>query len=169
MAYYIRRTYIVAGDAELSPRTPEPTYQGTGRATLIFHRAPGEGIRSPSDVASLLNDAGIETGTPRGRNPVTHDQWWIPVSVVAAAGVPYVKAMASVIQTWLKARPGRQVRLENGRIKITANTADDAVRILAALNRHEKQLGPLQVARAKKSPPKKIAGKAASEKRTKKR
>lgn len=168
MAYIIRR-YIVVGDAEEAAPTPEPKFQGTGEATLIFHRAPREGIRRPSDVVALLNDEGIETGTLRARNPITHDQWWIPISVMAAAGVPYVKALASVIQTWLKERKGRQVRLENGRTKITANTPEEVERVLAALTRHEKQLGPLQVTKAQKVPPKKIARKkAAIAKRAKK-
>jgi len=80
-----------------------------------------------------------------------------------------VKALASVIQTWLKERKGRQVRLENGRSKITANTPEDAMRMLAALTKHQKQLGPLHVTKARKSPAKKTAAKKTAVKRTKKR
>jgi hypothetical protein len=96
--------------------------------TLVFYRAADEGIRHPSDVVDLLNAEGIETGTLRARNPITHDQWWIPVVDLAKAGTPYVIALAAVVRTWLKERKGRQVRLENGRSKITASTVADAER-----------------------------------------
>jgi hypothetical protein len=123
--------------------------------TLVFYRAVGEGIRYPDDVVSLLNAQGVETGRLSGRNPITHDQWWIPVTALAAAGAPYAKALASVIQTWLKERKGRQVRLENGRSRITAITVADAERMLVALTKHEKQLGAVHVTKAKKPPAKK--------------
>jgi hypothetical protein len=127
--------------------------------TLVFYRAAGEGIRYPDDVVNLLNAEGVETGMLRARNPVTHDQWWIPVAALAAAGAPYAKALASVIQTWLKERKGRQVRLENGRSRITANTAADAERLLVALTKHEKQLGTLHVTKARRPTAKKTTPK----------
>jgi hypothetical protein len=117
---------------------------------LVFCRAVGEGIHYPDDVVSLLNAQGVETGRLSGRNPITHDQWWIPVTALAAAGAPYAKALASVIQTWLKERKGRQVRLDNGRSRITANTVADAERMLLALTKHEKQLGAVHVTKARK-------------------
>lgn len=132
--------------------------------TLVFYRAAGEGIRHPDDVVNLLNAEGIATGMLRARNPVTHDQWWIPVAALTAAGAPYAKALASVIQTWLKERKGRQVRLENGRSRITANTPADAERLLVAVAKHEKQLGDLHVTNARRSTAKKTTAK-----RTKKR
>jgi len=93
MPTIIPRTYI--SEAELTPRQPEPSHRA-GSATLVFYRAPGEGIRRPVDVVELLTAEDIETGTLRARNPVTHDQWWIPISVLAMAGRPYAKALASV-------------------------------------------------------------------------
>ena len=51
---------------------------GTG-PTLVFHRAAREGIRYPDDVVALLDAEGVKTGMLRARNPITHDQWWIPV------------------------------------------------------------------------------------------
>ena len=118
--------------------------------TLVFYRAVGEGIRYPDDVVSLLNAQGVETGRLSGRNPITHDQWWIPVTALAAAGAPYAKALTSVIQAWLKERKGRQVRLENGRSKVTASTPADAERLLAAITRHEKHLEAVHVTKARK-------------------
>lgn len=123
--------------------------------TLVFYRAAGEGIRYPDDVVNLLNAEGVQTGRLTGRNPITHDQWWIPITALAAAGAPYVKALVSVIQTWLKEQKGRQVRLENGRSRVAANTAADAERLLAALTKHEKQLGALHVTKARKPPARK--------------
>ncbi len=131
----------------MKPRQPERPHR-TGNAALVFHRAAGEGIRHPSDVVELLNAEGIETGTLRARNPITHDQWWIPVVDLAKAGTPYAIALAAVVRTWLKERKGRQVRLQNGRSKIIANTVADAERLLAALTKQEKQLGPLRVTKA---------------------
>jgi hypothetical protein len=72
----------------------------------------------------------------------------IPVVDLAKAGTPYAIALAAVARTWLKERKGRQVRLENGRSKIIANTVADAERLLAALTKQEKQLGPLRVSKA---------------------
>jgi hypothetical protein len=72
--------------------------------TLVFYRAASEGIRYPDDVVNMLNAEGVQTGRLTGRNPITHDQWWIPVTALAAAGAPYAKALVSVIQTWLKER-----------------------------------------------------------------
>ena len=118
---------------------------------LVFYRAANEGIRYPDDVVGLLKAQGVHTGRLTGRNPITHDQWWIPVTALAAAGAPYAKALASVIQTWLKERKGRQVRLENGRSRVTANTSADAERLLAALTRHEKQIAGLHVTKARKA------------------
>jgi hypothetical protein len=156
MPTIIRRTYVVVGEAELKPRPPEPPHR-TGSATLVFYRGAREGIRHPSDVVELLRAQGVETGTLRARNPITHDQWWIPVTALAAAGAPYAKALASVAKAWLKERRGRQVRLENGRSRITANSAADAERLLAALTKHEKQLGLLHVTKARQLTPKKKA------------
>jgi hypothetical protein len=167
MPTIIRRTYVVVGEAELRPRQPEPPHR-TGSATLVFHRAAGEGTRHPSDVVELLNAEDIETGTLRARNPITHDQWWIPVVDLAKAGTPYAIALAAVVRTWLKERKGRQVRLENGRSKITANTVADAERLLAALTKCEKQLGPLHVAKALQPAPNKKAVEKAPAKRKKK-
>jgi len=123
--------------------------------TLVFYRAASEGIRYPDDVVNMLNGEGVQTGRLTGRNPITHDQWWIPVTALAAAGAPYAKALVSVIQTWLKEGKGRQVRLENGRSRVTANTAAEAERLLAALTKHENQLGGLQVTKARKQPTRK--------------
>ena len=127
--------------------------------TLVFYRAAGEGIRYPDDVIDLLNAEGVKTGMLRARNPITHDQWWIPVVALAAAGAPYAKALASVIQTWLKERKGRQVRLANGSSRITANTAADAEHLLTALTKHEKQLCALHVTKARKPLAKKATAK----------
>ena len=132
--------------------------------SLVFYRAKGEGIRYPDDVVSLLKTQGVQTGRLTARNPITHDQWWIPVTALAAAGAPYAKALASVIRAWLKARKGRQVRLENGRTKITANTSADAERLLVALTRHEKEIAALHITKAGKKQVKK-----ATSRRTKKR
>jgi hypothetical protein len=127
----------------------DPNERKTG-PMLVFYRAAGEGVQYPDDVVNLLNAEGVKTGMLRARNPVTHDQWWIPVVALAAAGAPYAKALASVIQTWLKEQRGRQVRLENGRSKVTANTAADAERLLAALTKHAKRLGTVHVTKARK-------------------
>jgi hypothetical protein len=158
MPTIIRRTYVVVGEAELRPRQPEPAHH-TGSAALVFYRAASEGIHHPGDIVELLNAEGIQTGTLSARNPITHDQWWIPVTALAAAAAPYAKALASVAKTWIKERKGRQVRLENARSRITANTAADAERLLAALRKHEKQLGLLHVTKARKPPAKKTAAK----------
>ncbi len=167
MATIIRRTYVVVGEAEPKPRQPEPTHR-TGSAKLVFHRAVGEGIRHPSDVVELLNTEGIETGTLSARNPITHDQWWIPVVNLANAGTPYAIALAAVVRTWLKERKGRQVRLENARSKIIANSVDDAERLLTALSKHEKQLGPLHVTKAlQPATKKKSARKVPAKRKTK--
>ena len=128
------------------------------RPILVFYRAPGEGLLYPGDVVSLLNSEGIQTGTVRARNPITHDQWWIPV--LAAAGAPYVKALASVIRAWLKECNGRKVQVENDRVKISAGTAAEVERLLSALTKHGKQLGSLHVTKSTvKAPAKKTAKK----------
>jgi hypothetical protein len=127
--------------------------------TLVFYRARGEGIRAPSDVVSRLRAEGLETGTLRTQNPITHDHWWIPIIKDAT---PYAIALGAVIRAWLQERKGRQVKLANGKLKITANTAADAERPLFALTKHEKSLGPVQVTKAanRKSPAKRAVGKA---------
>jgi hypothetical protein len=127
--------------------------------TLVFHRAAREGIRYPDDVVALLDAEGVKTGMLRARNPITHDQWWIPFMEAAKAGVPYAVALAAVIRAWLKERKGRQVKLQNGRTSITANTVADAERLLKALAKHEKQLDALQVTRARKPQPRKTFAK----------
>jgi hypothetical protein len=132
----------------LERQEPEPPHR-TGSATLVFHLAAREHVRHPDSVIELLNAEGINTGTVIARNPITYDHWWIPVSVLAAAGAPYAKALASVANAWLKGRRGRKVQLENGRSRITANSVADAERLLAAFTKHEKQLGLLQVAKAR--------------------
>jgi hypothetical protein len=117
---------------------------------IVFYRAEGEVIRYPDDVVSLLTAQRIQTGGLVGRNPITHDQWWIPVAALVAAGAPYAKALTFVVQAWLKERKGRQVRLEIGKLRITANTVTEAERLLAALNKHAKQIDGLQVTKARK-------------------
>jgi hypothetical protein len=131
---------------------------GTG-PTLVFHRAAREGIRYPDDVVALLDAEGVKTGMLRARNPITHGQWWIPVTEAAKVGVPYAVALAAVIRAWLKERKGRQVKLQNGRTSITANTVADAERLLKALAKHEKQLDALQVTKARKPQPRKTIAK----------
>jgi hypothetical protein len=113
--------------------------------TLVFYRAAGEEIRAPSDVVSLLRAEGLATGTLRARNPITHDHWWIPIIKEAA---PYAIALGAVIRAWLKERKGRQVKLENGKLKICANTAADVERLIRAVTKHEKMLGPVHVTKA---------------------
>jgi hypothetical protein len=167
MPTIIRRTCVVVGEAELKPRQREPPHR-TGSATLVFYRSDDEGIRHPSDVVDLLNAEGIETGTLRAQNPITHDQWWIPVVDLAKAGTPFVIAVAAVVRTWLKERKGRQVRLETGRSKITASTVADAERLLAALSKHQKQIGPLHVTKALQPATKNKAAKKAPAKRKRK-
>lgn len=124
---------------------------------LVFHRASGEGLRYPDDLVALLNAEGVKTGMLRARNPITHDQWWIPVTALAAAGAPYARALASVIRTWLKERKGRQVRLQNGTSTVTANTAAEAERLLTALTKHAKHLDALHVTKARRLRPSKAA------------
>ena len=80
---------------------------------------------------------------------------------LAKAGTPYAIALAAVVRTWLKERKGRQVRLENGRSKIIANTVAGAERLLAALIKYEEQLGPLHVSKALQSATKRKAAKKA--------
>jgi|ERR1035438_1080834 hypothetical protein len=167
MPYITRYTRIAVGKAELAPRPPEPDHQGTGDATLVFYRSAAEGLRHPGDVVSLLQNEGIQTGTLRARNPITHDQWWIPVSVLATAGAPYAKALASVVQTWLKERKGRRVELKFGSSKITGTPADTE-RLFRAIAKHGKELGPVHVtgskATVKKSAPGKTVRKRATDK-----
>jgi hypothetical protein len=109
-----------------------------GQPSLDFYRSRVENVQAPSDIVSLLKDEGIKPGTLRARNPITHDEWWIPVTSLLLAGAPYAKALVSVIKTWLRERKGRQVRLEIGRLKITARTASEAEHLLRALSKHEK-------------------------------
>jgi hypothetical protein len=159
MATRMQRITLVYNEDDmklLERQEPEPPHR-TGSATLVFHLAAHEHVRHPDSVIELLNAEGINTGTVIARNPITYDHWWIPVGVLAAAGAPYAKALASVANNWLKGRRGRQVRLENGRSRITANSVADAERLLIALTKHEKQLGLLQVAKAPKKPAKKKA------------
>ncbi len=168
MATYIRRTIIVTGGpirAQESDAGIHFDYDGDG-PTLVFYRSPREEGRSPGDVVSLLKSEGVKTGVLRTQNPPTGD-WWIPMIGLAAAGVPYAKALASVVQTWLKERKGRQVRIENGRSRITANTPEDAIRILAALTKHEKQLRLVHITKAIPAT-KKLPAKKATKKRPKK-
>ena len=113
--------------------------------TLVFYRALSEGIRAPSDVVALLRAEGLETGTLRARNPITHDHWWIPIIKEVA---PYAIALGAVIRAWLKERKGRQVKLENGKLKICANTTADVERLLRALAEHERNPGAVQVTKA---------------------
>ncbi len=162
MATLIRRLTLIYGKDDLKPQKAEPSHR-TGSATLVFHTAAREDVHDPHGLVELLTAAGIRTGTIRVRNPIMHDQWWIPVTAVAAAGAPYAKALASVVKDWLKQRRSRQVRLESGRSKVTANSAADAERLLAALTKHEKEIGPLQVAKA---PKKRAKKKAAAKKKT---
>jgi hypothetical protein len=118
---------------------------------LVFYRAAREGIRYPSDLVSLLKGEGVRTGRLRARNPTTHDQWWIPI--LAAAGAPYARALASVLRTWLKERNGRKVELQNGRVKITAATPAQVERLLSALTKHQTDPAPLHVTKAGRRPP----------------
>ena len=168
MAYYTRITRVVVGKAELEPRASEQDdgisfdYDDSDGPTLVFYRSPREEGRSPDDVVSLLKSEGIKTGVRRTQNPPT-GEWWIPLIGLAKANAPYAVALAAVIRTWLKERKGRQVKIENGRSKITANNPEDAVRMLAALTKHEKQLRLAHVTKArpaaKKLPAKKAAKK----------
>ena len=164
MPHIVRRTYIAVGDAELAPRSPELDHRGSGDAKLIFHRAAGEGLLHPRDVVSLLQDEGIKTGALRARNPITHDQWWIPVTALAAAGAPYAKAVASVVQTWLRQRKGRRVELKYGSSKITGTVADTE-RLFRAITKHGKELGLLHVTGSNSAVKKTVARKTVKEKR----
>jgi hypothetical protein len=147
MPYITRRTHIAVGSAELAPTLPTPEHKGRG-ASLVFYRAAGEGLRHPGDFVALLENEGIKTGTLRARNPITHDQWWIPIAALAMAGRPFAKGLASVVQTWLKERKGRRVELQYGSLKV-AGTPADAERLLRAIAKHEKVLGPLHIAGSK--------------------
>lgn len=163
MATRIRRLTLIYGKDDLKALPPDAPHR-EGPAMLSFHRAPREESHAPSDVVALLRAAGITTGTLRARNPIMHEQWWIPVTALAVAASPYAKALASVAKVWLKERRGRLVRLENGRSKVTANSAADAERLLAALTRHEKELGLLQVSKARQPATKKAAAKRINKK-----
>jgi len=77
---------------------------------------------------------------------------------LAKAGTPYAIALAAAVRAWLKEK-GRQVRLESGRSKITANTPADVERLLKALTKHEKELGTLHVTKARRTIPKKRSNK----------
>lgn len=169
MPYIIRRTLVVGGGPG---RTPEPDAgfpfdddDGDG-PTLVFYRSPREEGRSPDDVVSLLKSEGVKTGIRRTQNPPT-GEWWIPLIGLAKANAPYAVALGAVIRTWLRERKGRQVKIENGRSKITANNPDDAIRMLAALTKHEKQLRLVHVTKAKPAA-KKLPAKKAIKKRPKK-
>ena len=164
MATRLHRLTLVYGENDLKELPEEPPHR-EGPATLVFHLAAREHVRDPGDLVALLKAAGIKTGMIRARNPLPSDQWWIPVTALAAAASPYAKALASVAKAWLKERRGRQVRLENGRSRVTANSAADAERLLAALTKHEEQLGLLQVRKSRKTPAKR---KAAPKKKKKK-
>ena len=170
MAYYTRITRVVVGKAELEPRPSEldagfpfddDDSDGDG-PTLVFYRSPREEGRGPGDVVSLLKSEGVKTGVLRTQNPPT-GEWWIPLIGLATAGPPYAKLLAAVIQTWLKERKGRQVKIG----RITANKPDDAIRMLAALTKHEKQLRLAHVTKAKPAV-KKLPAKKATKKRPKK-
>jgi hypothetical protein len=117
---------------------------------LVFHRASGEAIKAPDDLVSLLRGQGFETGMLRARNPITHDQWWVPVIGLAKAGMPYAIAFGAVIRTWLKERKGRHVRFEYGRLRVSANRPSDAERLLSAIAKHKKELGLSYVTKAKR-------------------
>ena len=158
MATRIRRLTLIYGEDDLKEPKPEPPHR-EGPAMLSFHLAPREEAHDPSDVVALLKAEGIRTGILRARNPITDNEWWIPVTALAAAAAPYAKALASVAIAWLKERRGRQVRLENGRSKVTANSVADAERLLAALTKHEEELGLLHVSKARKPAKKKAAAK----------
>ena len=160
MPYITRRTYIAVGRAEINRKERPDTNAFERGPALFFYRASGEAIRSPSDVLALLTAEGFEMGALRARNPVTHDQWWIPILPAAKAGLPYAVALGAVIRSWLKERKRRQVRLEIGRIKISAATPADLDRILVTLGKHGDTLTTLQVSGAN-SPPKLPARKAA--------
>lgn len=164
MATRIRRLTLIYGKDDLKPLPPDPPHR-EGPAMLSFHLAPREEAHDPSDVVALLKAEGIRTGILRARNPITDNEWWIPVTALAAAAAPYAKALASVAIAWLKERRGRQVRLENGRSKVTANSAADAERLLVALTKHEEQLGLLHVTKARKKLAKKKAPAKAKKKK----
>jgi hypothetical protein len=123
---------------------------------LVFYRAPGEPIRPPADLVSLLRNEGLQTGTIQARNPTTHDQWWVPVVGFATLGLPYVaKAFAAVIQSWMKERRGRQVTV--GKLRITGYKPADVERIVRALSKQERGLSLLHVTKAK--PPRRSVAK----------
>lgn len=122
------------------------------RPILVFHRASGERFCDPHDVVLLLASEGVETGTVRGRNPTTHEQWWVPVIDIAKTGVPYAVALAAVIRAWLKERKGRQVKLQIGSVKISANTADEVDSMLSALTKHAKKLRSIHVTKTATAP-----------------
>jgi len=73
---YITITTRIADDQAQLKREHKPDMDGLDKGpSPLFYRAPGEPIRSPSDVVALLKTAGFEIGTRRPRNPITHDQW----------------------------------------------------------------------------------------------
>jgi leucyl aminopeptidase (aminopeptidase T) len=59
-----------------------------------------------------------------------------------------------------------QVRLANGGSKVTVNSAADAERLLAALTKHEKELGLLQVTKAWNTKPRKRKASAKRKRKT---
>ena len=154
------RVMLIHGKDNLKPEKagkPEPA-ERDGRATLVFHCAAREDVHDPNNLVALLKAEGLRTGTVRVRNPIGFDHWFIPVTALAA-GVPYATALASVAKAWLKERRGRHVELQSGKTKVKASSVAEAKQLLAALVKHEKEIGPLQVAKAPKKAKKKVAAK----------
>ena len=97
------------------------------------------------DLLSLLHAEGFATGVLRTKNPKGSGEWWLPVIASAKAAGPYVVAIGTVIRCWLKGLVGRQVKFEDGRIKISATDPSDVERVLAAVVKYQKQLLSLHV------------------------
>jgi hypothetical protein len=83
-----------------------------------------------------------------GKNPITHDQWWVTGISIAKTGVPYVIALGAVLRTWLKERKGRQIRLETKSVKISANSVKEVELILKKLVKYETNLESIHVTKA---------------------
>jgi hypothetical protein len=136
--------------SSFSKREKRPVLGRTSDADepiLILSRASEEGVRSPGDIVSLLEAGGFVTGRIVGRNPVTHDQWWVTGISVAKTGVPYVVALGAVLRTWLKERKGRRIKLETKSVKISANNVKEVELILKKLAKYEK-VESIQVTKA---------------------